>query len=129
MQLAMDDLKPVTGSLRQIRATNRHILFEQLHVDIERTKGIAKFMSHMREQPGQQLALLLLRQPLQFLRGNGLSYRLGKDSFHERDGNTICRLGKDGNGIARRVRDVVQNLHGAGGARVANGVATLDGER
>ena len=114
----MDDLKPVTGSLRQIRAANRHVLFEQLHMDIERTEWIAKFMGHMREQPGQQLALLLLRQPLQFLRGNGLSYRLGKDSFHGLDGNTICRLGKDGNGIARHGGRIVQNLHGAGGARI-----------
>ena len=73
--------------------------------------------------------LLLLRQPLQFLRRNGLSDRPGKDSFHELDGNTICRLGKDGNGIARRIRGVVQNLHGAGGVRVANGIARLVRER
>ena len=48
-----------------------------------------------------------------------MSYRLGKDSFHELDGNTICRLGKDGDGIARRIRDVAQNLRGAGGPHVA----------
>ena len=73
----------------------------------------------MREQSGQQLALLLLRQPLQFLRRNGLSDRLGKDSFHELNGNTIGRLGKDGDGIARRIRDVVQNLHRDSAALVA----------
>jgi hypothetical protein len=88
-------------------------------MDVERTEWITKFVSYMREQPGQQLALLVLRQPLQFLRRKGLSYCLGKDSFHELDGNTICRWGKDGDGIARRIRDVVQNLHGAGGPHVA----------
>ena len=86
-------------------------------------------MGEMREQSGQQLALLLLRQSLQFLRRNRLSYRFGQDSFHKLDGNTIRRLDKDGNGIARRARGVVQNLHGASGARVANGGARLDGER
>jgi hypothetical protein len=112
----VDDLKPVPGSLREIRTPNRDVLFEQLHMDIERTERIAKFMSYLREQSRQQLTLLLLRQPLQFLRRNGLSDRLGKDSFHELDGNTICRLGKVGHGIARHVRGIVQNLHGAGDA-------------
>lgn len=124
----MNDLKPVTGSLRQIRAAHSHVLLEQLYMDIERTQWIAKFMRDVREQPGQQLALLLLCQSLQFLRRNRLPYRFGEDPFHECDGNTICRLGKDGNGIARRAHSVVQDLHGAGGARITNGIARLDVE-
>ncbi|MGD1018431.1 MAG: hypothetical protein ABSA12_03845 [Verrucomicrobiia bacterium] len=115
----MDDLKSVPGSLREIRAANRYVLFEQLHMNIERTEWIAKFVSYMREQPGQQIALLLLCQPLQFLRRNGLSCGLGKNPFHKLDGNTICRPGKDGDGIARRIRGIVQNLHGDSGARVS----------
>jgi len=35
MQLAMDDLEPVDGSLREVRAANFHVFFEQLHMDVE----------------------------------------------------------------------------------------------
>ena len=128
VQLAMDNLKAFLGPLCEVGAAGRHILLEQLHMNVERTQRIAEFMSQVRQQPGQQLTLLLLGQPLQFLWRNGVSDCFREDSFHSADGNTISCLSKGADGIAQPARRTVQDLHEANYSRLVSWDTGLAGD-